>query len=260
MRKEASTYSCLFEGMNSIRPLLADKLPENDRTIRRVLVDETKKKAREKELGFLSAKSKELNFPIEFRSPEEIADLSTGASHGGILAEVSERTIPTLPDELPNHGFIAYLEGIEDPYNFGYAIRSLYAAGAQAILLPERNWMEASGVVARSSAGCSEKIPMYVFHPEEDLSNIKKAGYKVACAGIRDSVSAWEADLTGPVLLIVGGEKRGISASTLAMADVVIRIDYGREFKGSLSAASAATILGYEILRQNTNKTNRNTL
>ena len=61
----------------------------------------------------------------------------------------------------------------------------------------------------------------------------------------------YEADLKKPLLLVVGGEKRGISAEMLALADRVVRIDYGREFRGSLSAASAATVMAFEILRQN---------
>jgi 23S rRNA (guanosine2251-2'-O)-methyltransferase len=54
-----------------------------------------------------------------------------------------------------------------------------------------------------------------------------------------------------PLLLVVGGEKRGISRKLLEQADQIVRIDYGRSFRGSLSAASAATILAFEIYRQN---------
>jgi 23S rRNA (guanosine2251-2'-O)-methyltransferase len=86
------------------------------------------------------------------------------------------------------------------------------------------------------------------------VEHFKKRGYKVVCAGIRDSVSSFEADMKNPIYLIVGGEKRGISASILAMADEVVRIDYGREFPLSLSAASAASMLAYEVLRANTKK------
>ena len=70
-------------------------------------------------------------------------------------------------------------------------------------------------------------------------------------AGIRDSVCAFDADLSKPIFLIVGGEKRGISAKVLSTADTIVRLDYGREFNGSLSAASCASVLAYEILRQN---------
>ena len=61
-------------------------------------------------------------------------------------------------------------------------------------------------------------------------------------------------DLKKSLFLIVGGERRGISAKLLALADQIVRLDYGRTFNGSLSAASAASILGYEILRQNRSK------
>ena len=86
------------------------------------------------------------------------------------------------------------------------------------------------------------------------MEHFKKRGYKVVCAGIRDSVSSFEANMKNPIYLIVGGEKRGISASILAMADKVVRIDYGREFPLSLSAASAASMLAYEVMRANTKK------
>ena len=78
-----------------------------------------------------------------------------------------------------------------------------------------------------------------------------KSGYKIVCADIKNSVSVYEADLKKPLLLIVGGEKRGISSKILSRADEIVRIDYGRSFQNALSAASAATILSFEVLRAN---------
>jgi 23S rRNA (guanosine2251-2'-O)-methyltransferase len=113
--------------------------------------------------------------------------------------------------------------------------------------------MSAAGVVCRASAGASELMPSYVANATDACDFFKRRGYKIACAGIRDSVSVFDADMKKPIFLIVGGEKRGISASVLDMADVIVRLDYGREFKGSLSAASAASVLAYEVFRQNRN-------
>ena len=76
-------------------------------------------------------------------------------------------------------------------------------------------------------------------------------GYRVAVAGIRNAVGLYEADLKKPLVLVVGGEKRGVSAEIAALSDLTVRIGYGRPFRGSLSAASAATVLAFEILRQN---------
>jgi 23S rRNA (guanosine2251-2'-O)-methyltransferase len=83
---------------------------------------------------------------------------------------------------------------------------------------------------------------------------LKARSYRVICAGIRDSVSLYEADMRRPLLLVVGGEKRGISRGVLDMADQIVRIDYGREFRGSLPSASATSVLAFEVLRQNGGK------
>ena len=61
----------------------------------------------------------------------------------------------------------------------------------------------------------------------------------------------YESDLTLPIFLIIGGEKRGISKPVLEKADAIVRIDYGRDFPAALSVASAAAILGFEVYRQN---------
>lgn len=253
MLKEEQRFvtSDILEGMTSISALL-NSGKENDRKIEKVLIDRTKRKSKAPQIGFLTAKSHELGFPVEFVDAEEIDRLAVGNTHGGILALCTARTIPTLSKEdiLPNR-FYVYLEGIEDPYNFGYAIRSLYAAGVSGIVLPPRNWMTAAGVVARASAGASESLPIFEAEGENAVKLFREAGYSILCAGIRDSVSVFDEKFPYPVLLVVGGEKRGISRTLLDAADRIVRIDYGRDFSGSLSAASAATVLAFEIFRQN---------
>ena len=255
MIKETSRQvaSTVFEGMTSLSAVIESALLcKNDRQITEVLYDRSKEKSKAKEIAYLRRMAEKLGFTVTEADAEEIDALATGNSHGGIIARCTERTIsPLTAESLPKAGFVVMIEGIEDPYNFGYALRSIYAAGADAVILTPRNWMSAAGVVCRSSAGASELLPLFVSEPEEAVHMAKAAGYKVVCAGIRDSVSAFNADLTRPIFLIVGGEKRGISRSVLDLADEVVRLDYGRPFRGSLSAASAASILAYEVLRQN---------
>jgi len=248
-----STDSILFEGMTSIRAVLeGGKAGIHDRRILRVLVDRAKRKSKADEIAYLTAAGKTLGFPVTECSAQELDALTSGTTHGGIAAECTDRTIPPLSDSsLPAGGFAVMLEGIEDPFNFGYALRTLYAAGADAVVLTPRNWMHAAGTVCRSSAGASELLPLYIADGIKAVQTARAAGYKIVCAGIRDSVSAFDADLTRPVFLIVGGEKRGISRALLNEADTVVRLDYGRPFRGSLSTASAASVLAYEILRQN---------
>ncbi len=255
MKKEESRFvdANLFEGMTSLRAVIhAMENGMSDRKILRVVVDRDKKKSRAKELAWLGYKAQEFGFGIVYEDAEYIDSVTVGSSHGGIIFECTARTIPSLENtDAIDGGFWAMLEGIEDPYNFGYALRSLYSCGADGVILSPRNWMSAAGVVCRSSAGASEMLPLLVSESGNPADFFKAHGYKIVCAGIRDSVSSFDADMKKPLLLVVGGEKRGISRTLLDAADMVVRIDYGREFGGSLSTASAASILGYEVMRQN---------
>ncbi len=250
MKKEESRQgqSLIFEGMTSISAVINGGY----RKIEHVYIDSEKVSSKKRQIDFLIHRSRELSFEIEYTTAEVIEEMTTGNSHGGIIARCTDREIAPISALSPKEdGFYVMIDGIEDPYNFGYALRTIYAAGADGIILTPRNWMSAAGVVCRSSAGASELLPLYISEGEDACDFFKEHGYKVACAGIRDSVSAFDADLRMPVFLIVGGEKRGISAKVLSKADTVVRLDYGRDFSGSLSAASAASVLAYEILRQN---------
>ena len=255
MKKEESRFaqSTLFEGMTSIRSVIyaADR-GISDRRIIRILVDSERCKSRGKELAWLRVKSRELGFSIEQTTAAEIDTLTTGNTHGGIVAECTERTIPSLDgSEIKPNGFYVMIEGIEDPYNFGYALRSLYACGADGVVLSPRNWMSAAGVVARSSAGASELLPMYTADPLDTAKLFKELGYTIVCAEEKTDNVLGKCEMKLPLLLIVGGEKRGISKSLVECADMLVKIDYAREFRASLSAASATTMFAYEIMRQN---------
>ena len=258
MEKEYEKFntSNIFEGMTSIRAVIkAFDSGINDRKIDEIIYSSSKKQARAKELNYLSKVSSQYGFIMTEVDDDTLGSLAIGNSHGGILAKCSDRTIPALTSlsngNLPEKGFFVMLDGIEDPYNFGYALRSIYAAGVDGIILPERNWLTAAGVVARASAGASEMLNLYTSAPEDAAIFFKNSNYRVICADEPNSVSLYDADLSKPIFLIVGGEKRGIRASVLKQADEIVRIEDGRDFAASLSAASASTIIAYEIYRQN---------
>ena len=257
MLKEENKFvdSLLFEGMVSVRAILkAQNDGISDRRIKRILYSEDRISKIGKEIAFLRYEGERKGFTVEPRSEEALSDLALGNTHGGILAECSERTIPALKDSLAGiseNGFYVLIEGIEDPYNFGYSLRSLYALGIDGVILTERNWMSAAGVVSRASAGASELFPLYRAEPEEAVKIFKNLSYTVLCADIKTNDTLEKSELTYPVFLVVGGEKRGISRSVLEKADKIVKISYGREFGAALSAASATTILAYEIAKQN---------
>lgn len=247
------TESTIMEGMISFRAVIRGmEFGINDRRILRVLYDQSREKQLSGHLSYIKAMHYRLGFEICPVDAGEIDALATGTSHGGILTVCSERTLPTLTeDAIEPNGFYILAEGIEDPYNFGYALRSLYAAGVTGVILPPRNWMSAAGVVCRSSAGASEQMKLYVSDSPQAAECFHRRGYRVLASDLAESSPMWESDLSLPLLLIVGGERRGISRALLSHCDGIVRIDYGREFPAALSAASAATVLAFEVLRQN---------
>ena len=112
--------------------------------------------------------------------------------------------------------------------------------------------MSAAGVVCRSSAGASELFNIYkAGDAVAVITEFKKRGYSIVCADEDTENVLGKCELKKPILLIVGGEKRGISEKIIAMSDITVKIDYAREFRASLSAASATTMFAYEIMRQN---------
>lgn len=253
IKKEAEKFvpSNVFEGMTSISALLSSG-ENNDRKITKILYNEKRIPAKRREFDFLRHKSEEFGFELETASLEEIEKYTIGSSHGGVIAFCTERTIKELSSEcVADNGFYFMLEGIEDPYNFGYSLRSLYAAGVNGVILPERNWMGAAGVVARASAGASELLDMYTSTPENLISVFREKNYSIFCADLPNSVSLYSAELKNPLLMIVGGEKRGNSKFILENSDKIVRIDYGRDFGASLSAASASAVIAFEVMRQN---------
>lgn len=257
MQKEDIKFldSTVFEGMTSIRAIInANNDGINDRQIKKILFDKDRLLKIHKEIGYLRAISEDKKFEIVPSTKEELDSITLGSSHGGIVAITGDRTLPFFDEnvEIEPNGFYAMIQGIEDPYNFGYSLRSLYATGCTGIILTERNWMSAAGVVARSSAGASEMFKIYKGDPLEAARIFKARGYKIVCADERTDNVLGSCELKMPLLLIVGGEKRGISRALIDNADILVKINYAREFNASLSAASATTMFAYEIMRQNT--------
>lgn len=245
--------SNIFEGLTSIRAVIASRdSGVSSREIKEIHYDTEKLEKHKKEIAWLSRMSAKHGFKLIPTTSESISELTLGTTHGGFVAVCGERNIPALTIDCINpDGYYVMLDGIEDPYNFGTALRTVYASGADGIILPPRNWMSSAGIVCRSSAGTSETANLLVSDADGAVDIFRSAGYKIICSAKEKSTSMYETDLTFPVFLIIGGERRGIAHRILNKADKIVRIDYGREFNASLSAQSSAAVLAFEVYRQN---------
>ena len=208
----------------------------------------------DRRLGRLRALARETDVLIEQVDATVIDEVATGRSHGGVIALVGPRAERPLGEVLPAAGespFIVMLDGVEDPFNFGQAVRALYAAGADAVVV-RRSWETALTTVTRASAGATELLPTAVVDTAESAAALcRRSGIRVACAVNEPAATELHhAELTGALFVLIGGERRGVTRSFVDEADLLLRIAYGRERAPELGTAASAAIIGFEALRQ----------
>ena len=247
------TTSIVIEGKISVDAVLSS----NYRKVLTIFYDiaklqrkKNKKRARSLKQTLELANSKEVK--IEAVDQKWFETHAIGKTHGGIAAIVSERTYQKVPELLKSKpGIFFFLDGIEDPYNLGYTIRSLYAAGIDGIVMRQRSWLDVDGIIIKSSAGTSELMPIALVEDLGTTTNFfKSKNYTIACTGKDECQSIYQSNLKPPLFIVIGGEKRGINRNFLEKADLMLTIPYEREFAGSLPLNSVAVIIGFEILRQ----------
>ena len=222
------------------------------RDVQQILIDSQKRYDRR--LSALLRQVDEANIPVSFVTKDAIQQRASGKSHGGVLAEVGERRFCDPADLLPveRAAFIVMLDGIEDPYNFAGAVRCLYAAGVDGVVLRPRNWTSASAIVGRASAGAIERMPLAIAETAAQAADAYCAsGLQIAVAAkSARSRSPDQADLTRPTFLLIGGERRGVTRSFAQSADLTLEIPYGRDFDQSLGTVAATAIIAFEVKRQ----------
>lgn len=202
---------------------------------------------------FLKENANKCNYTFHECQDFEFDSIVSGNSHGGIAGRFFTFEIPEISTtDILKNSIYCYVDGVDDPFNLGYIIRTMYTFGVSAIILPKNNKMNLfPDTVIKSSAGTTEKINIFTSAPESVCALFKERNYKIVSAALRDSVPCHEATLTSPLLVVIGGEKRGISSHILNNSDARVRIDYSIPFNGSLPSVCAASIIAYEISRQN---------
>ena len=143
------------------------------------------------------------------------------------------------------------LDHVTDPHNVGAIIRTAEAAGADALVLPERRSAGVNGTVRKASAGATAYLPIVrVANVAQALRRLKESGVWIAGADTsRDAVPYTRAELSGPLALVIGAEGGGISLVARKECDYLLAIPMAGKV-ASLNASVAAAILLYEAKRQ----------
>ena len=166
-----------------------------------------------------------------------------------ILALVGRDPAASLDEVIAAGGLIWLLDGAKYPVNIGFCIRTAEVSGAAAVVVVgELNNSERSAA-KRASMKAHRFIPVFWQSASESILTAKSAGYRIiALEDIGDKVP-WDVDMTGPVLLIVGGERAGISEEVLALADEIIRIPMSG-FVPSFNLQAPLSAVAIEAQRQ----------
>ena len=192
---------------------------------------------------------------IKYVDRRELDAMAHGATHGGVLAIVSPKPRATpaelyrIVDASAKPPLLLLLEGIDDARNLGFVIRTAEATGADAVLIKKHLWDLDPIEVARPASGAYERLPLAQLEDVEPLRQLQRRGLRLlgCIAGARQSI--FEADLTTPTILAIGGEKRGLSGAVRSICDGFVTIPTTAG-ASSLSLSHAAAIVLVEAMRQ----------
>jgi 23S rRNA (guanosine2251-2'-O)-methyltransferase len=188
--------------------------------------------------------------------PQEKLDHITRKNHQGVIAWLSAIEFQDIENLLPrifeegNEPLLLMLDGVNDVRNFGAIARSASCFGAHAIIIPEKNSARISADAVKASAGALNTFPVCrVKSITKCLIYLKESGLKAISATEKAINNVNASALTGPVVIILGSEEKGISRELLTMSDIQVSIPvYGTI--SSLNVSVSAGIMLYEILRQ----------
>ncbi|MFH1226531.1 MAG: RNA methyltransferase [Planctomycetota bacterium] len=178
--------------------------------------------------------AKQLGVPVKVVPAEELDKMSVGKTHAGLIAIASAKPL-IKPAELlrmnrrsARPAFLLLLEGVEDEQNLGFIIRSAGAMGVDAVLLKKHIWNFDPRAVSRASAGVYEWMPLVKIEKESDiLGGLQKSGLKVMGALPRCRRTMYDMDFNSPVVVALGGEKRGLSGALRQSCDKFFTIPMG---------------------------------
>ena len=215
---------------------------------------------REGSVAEIAALAKERGIVVQYVERAKIESLAGGHRHQGVLAYVAPVPYAELDDilkaaeEKGEAPFLVLLDELEDPHNLGALLRTADATGVHGILIPKRRSVSLNATVAKTSAGAVEYVPVArIGNIAQTLKKLKEKGFWVAGADMDGEKAYYEADLTGPLVLVVGSEGRGMSRLTKEACDFIVSMPMVGRIN-SLNASVAGSILMYESMRQRLQK------
>ena len=191
--------------------------------------------------------------PVRFEDRQQLDRLAGTRDHQGIAALAAAKPALELEDLLAAktpQGLLVLLDGIEDPHNLGAIVRTALAAGAQGIVIPERRAAGLSDTVERASAGALAHLPVArVKNLVRAMEEMKEAGYWLIGLDERAEKKYTDADFSGQVGIVLGGEGEGLHDLTRKRCDFLVSIPTTGPVR-ALNVSVAAGVVLFEVVRQ----------
>ena len=237
----------IIEGRNPVIEAL-----RSDAKIDTILVS---REANQGSLNKIIELAKAKNVRIKNVDKTTLDRFSENKRHQGVIAEAMEyeyKEIGDILDYAKNRGempFVIILDEITDVHNLGAIIRSAECLGAHGVIIPKRRAAQVNGVVAKSSAGAVEYLPVVrVTNISQAIEELKEKGLWIYGADMGGK-NVNEEKFDVPMALVIGSEGSGIGRLVKEKCDNLVKIPMKGNV-GSLNASCAASIIIYEIMKQ----------
>jgi 23S rRNA (guanosine2251-2'-O)-methyltransferase len=188
------------------------------------------------------------SIPVRFEPRDAIERLAPGGAHQGVVALGAAHQ---YSEEIPESAqLVVLLDGVEDPHNLGAIIRTAHAAGAGAILIPERRAAGLNETVAKAAAGALEHIPVVrVVNVSRAIEELKAKGYWIYGIDERGEERYDHVEYAAPTAIVLGGEGKGLHQQVRNKCDYLLRIPMAGKVP-SLNVSVAAGVVLFEWRRR----------
>ena len=233
-----------IEGRNAVLELL-----KTDKNIEKIMLEKNPQGS----LKSIFAEARKKNVRVQFVDRRALDKLSEEKRHQGVIAFTSDFSYSTLDEIISakkeGGGFVVLCDGIEDVHNLGSIIRVAECAGVDGVVIPANNSASVTEAVIRISAGATNHIKVAkVSSINRAVEELKKQNYWLYALEA-DGTNIYEADLTGNIALVIGGEDSGVKRLTREKCDFTLSIP----LKGKVNSLNASVALGiavYEAVRK----------
>lgn len=193
---------------------------------------------------------------IEWLPRQELDRIANKENHQGVIAICHETKIyneddlATIIANLIEPPFLLILDSVQDPHNLGACLRSADAAGVHAVIAPKDKAVSVTPTVRKVASGAAETVPfIQVTNLARTLRWLKDQGVWLYGAASEGDQAFYQANLLGPVAIVLGAEGSGLRRLTRDNCDVLVSIPM-QGFVSSLNVSVATGVLLFEVVRQ----------